>query len=110
MTVKAGPTHAASSELYLEGGATRVVRPNEPILVRIYARDRWGNLRGEGGDEWHVWVQGACKPTPQELEDLRSGEYELRLRLPVTGTFSVHVALGRAVLHGAPLKITVANA
>ena len=106
--VKAGPTHAPASTLYLEGGASRLVRPNEPIIVRIYARDRWGNVRGEGGDDFHVFVQGAARPSLQELEDLRSGEYELRLRLPLSGSYSVHVNIAKAPLHGAPLKIHVA--
>ena len=107
--VRAGPTHAASSTLYLEGGASRVLRPNEPLLVRIYARDRWGNLRGEGGDDFHVFVQGAARPTLQELEDLRSGEYECRLRLPVSGSYFLHIKVGKMMLQGSPLKVSVAT-
>ena len=107
ISVKAGPTYASTSTLFLEGGTGRLARPNEPLLVRIYARDRWGNVRGEGGDEFHVFVQGSARPALQEIEDLGSGENECRLRLPVTGTYSVNVALGKAALQGSPLKVTI---
>ena len=63
--------------------------------MRIYARDRWGI------------VQGSARPALQEIEDLGSGENECRLRLPVTGTYSVNVALGKAALQGSPLKVTI---
>ena len=104
-----GPTHAPSSNFYIEGGASREFRPNELVVVRIFARDRWTNVRGEGGDDFHIFVQGAARPSMQELEDLRSGEYELRLRLPLSGSYFVHVqiAKGAVPLQSSPLKVTV---
>jgi hypothetical protein len=107
--VKAGPTHVATSALVLDGGHGRLIRPNELLVVRIIARDRWGNVRGEGGDELHVFVQGSARPALQELDDLRTGEYECRLRLPISGSYSVHVRLGKLPLNGSPMKLSVAT-
>lgn len=67
ITVLGGHTHAASSTLYLQGGATRTIRPGELLLFQILARDRWGNLRGESGDDFHVHVRGGARPTTQEV-------------------------------------------
>ena len=45
----------------------------------------------------------------QEVEDLRSGEYELRLRLPLSGVYSLNVNIAKAPLHGTPYKINVSS-
>ena len=105
--VRGGPTHASSSTLYREGGGGRFVAPHERVVVRILARDRWGNVRGEGGDDFHVFVRGASRPSQQEMEDLGAGEYELRLAFTCTGEYSVHIAHSQMPLRGSPLRMTV---
>jgi hypothetical protein len=109
ITVLGGHTHAGSSTLYRQAGAADALQPGELVLCQVLARDRWGNLRGEGGDDFHVHVRGGARPTVQELRDLGSGEYELRLVLPLSGDFWLHVTHQKLHLNGSPMRINVAS-
>lgn len=106
--VRGGPTHASSSTLIREGGGGRFAAIGELVVVRILARDRWGNVRGEGGEDFHIFVRGAARPGTQEMEDLGGGEYELRLKFTLSGEYAVHIAHSQMPLRGSPLKLTVA--
>ncbi|KAL1495176.1 hypothetical protein AB1Y20_017041 [Prymnesium parvum] len=104
VTVRAGPTAAHATLLH--GGASLVgARAGQQLRLQLLARDRFGNPRGEGGDDFHLFVHGASKPEEQRLLDLGSGEYELQLRLPISGEYLVHVALGRLAVNGSPVKL-----
>ncbi|KAL3902301.1 MAG: hypothetical protein SGPRY_012122, partial [Prymnesium sp.] len=79
----------------------------DPLARQLLARDRFGNPRLEGGDSFHVRIEGPSIPHERRLLDLGTGEYELYLLLPVSGEYRVHVSLDGSPLRGSPTTVEV---
>ena len=97
LTALPAPTDLDVSDVY--GTFLTLSTAGVRSTFTIVSRDRFGNLRGEGGDEYLVQASDGTVSVFGELRDLGTGAYLVEYLAQFVGSYQVKVFLGSAVKH-----------
>ena len=105
------PTAIAPAQCDVQAHSASTVRAGERAEFRIIARDSFGNVRSQGGDEFACMVrmvEGAGKSEVQaNVTEESKGFYKAAFVVKHTGVYQVTVTAEGQPIKGVPFKTTV---
>eukprot|EP00747_Dinoflagellata_sp_TGD_P181421 gnl/TRDRNA2_/TRDRNA2_35247_c0_seq1.p1 gnl/TRDRNA2_/TRDRNA2_35247_c0~~gnl/TRDRNA2_/TRDRNA2_35247_c0_seq1.p1 ORF type:complete len:569 (-),score=127.82 gnl/TRDRNA2_/TRDRNA2_35247_c0_seq1:106-1812(-) len=108
---KIGESSTYASQSYAKGPALGVLKVDNPSFLRIYACDRIGARRKEGGDRIEVTLSSPQDFDNAEVEDLKDGRYKVKFVPLQPGDYTLHIAMGPEgnveAIRGSPFALTV---
>ena len=105
------PTAISPEQCDVQANSTSLVRAGERAEFRIIARDAFGNVRSQGGDEFAVMVRMVEGPGKTEVQanvtEESKGFYKAAFVVKHTGIYQVLVTADGQPIKGVPFKVTV---
>jgi len=107
--VRPGPTMAQNCECTLvKMPMSRLVAvAGVPCSFSIFAKDKFGNQRDEGGDEFMVKARGPGDPVMAVITDNKDGSYLAEFICTKDGDYFIDVKLERVDIQQSPFVLTV---
>ena len=105
------PTAIAPAQCDVQANSSSLVRAGERAEFRIIARDTYGNVRSQGGDEFAVLVRMVEGPGKTEVQahvtEESKGFYKAAFVVKHTGVYQVLVTAEGQPIKGVPFKCSV---
>jgi filamin len=105
------PTAIAPTQCDVQANSSSLIRAGERAEFRIIARDTFGNVRSQGGDEFAVMVRMVEGPGKTEVQanvsEESKGFYKASFVVKHTGVYQVTVTADAQPIKGVPFKVTV---
>lgn len=105
------PTAIAPAQCDVQANSSSLVRAGERAEFRIIARDTFGNVRSQGGDEFAVLVRMVEGPGKTEVQahvtEESKGFYKAAFVVKHTGVYQVLVTAEGQPIKGVPFKCSV---
>lgn len=108
-TINEESTYASQS--YAKGPALGIMKMHNPSFLWVFACNRSGQRRTEGGDKITCTVSSEQDFDPIEVEDLKDGRYRVRFVPRTAGNFTLNVTAGTGdnaeAVQGNPFELIV---
>jgi len=107
--VRPGPTYPPNCECTLvKLPMTRLLSVAGTLCsFTIFAKDRFGNRREEGGDDFAVRCRSPTDTVNAVIKDNKDGSYVTEFRCFKEGDYFIEVKLGKIDIQGSPFVLTV---
>jgi hypothetical protein len=103
------PAETSAAHCLLKGKGLQQAKAGVESGFEIYACDRFGSRRENGGDTFRVVLDGPTK-VQAKVSDCGFGNYVVMYSVPISGTYNLRVLLGEQLVSGSPYQLVVAPA